>query len=114
MTTDHLRVVGSADPRGDELESFLLHSAHAFDEWLLCDCFPIGGDGTAHILTHHFVHIQHVQVNASKLLHVRMAEGFASAHIGFENVAQLLNSILVLKHLHILERKPNTMIIKNK
>ena len=65
--TYHLWCIWPADPVGDECQRFLLHCAHALDKGLLGDIFSIGSYGTAHILTHYFIDIQHVQVDTTQL-----------------------------------------------
>ena len=52
-TTHHLLISGAVDPARDQLQGLLLDRPHGPDEWLLCDALPVGGDGTADVLTHH-------------------------------------------------------------
>ena len=66
-STYNLRVTAAADPAGDELQSFLLDSSHALDEWLFSHILTTAGNRARDILTHHFVHVQHVQVDTTQL-----------------------------------------------
>ena len=67
ISTHHRRVIRVAHPSRYEPERLPLHSAHALDERLLSNALAIAADGTAHVLAHHFVDIQHVQVDATQL-----------------------------------------------
>ena len=67
QVTNHLAVVGAADPAGDQLERLLLHGAHALDERLLRHVLAVTRDRAAHVLTHHLVDVQHVEVDTAEL-----------------------------------------------
>lgn len=67
MGTDHLRVGGAADPARDEFEGLFLHRPHAADQGLFGHRLSVGCYCTANVLTHHFVHIQHVKVDSAQL-----------------------------------------------
>lgn len=56
----HMWIIRTSNPTRDKLQCFFLDCSHTFDEGLFGDVFTITADGTADILTHHFVHIQHI------------------------------------------------------
>ena len=80
---------------------------------VVCDC-------CRDVFTHHFVHVQHVQVNPeienwrnfiqsishtpAQLQYVGVAERLASAHVGLENAPQLFHRLVVFQHVHVSAR----------
>jgi len=67
VATHNLWVTAAADPAWDEFECFLLDGSHALDERLFRRTLTTGSDGTRHVFTHHFIHVQHVQVDTTQL-----------------------------------------------
>jgi len=65
--TYNLWVTAAADPASDELQCFLLDRSHALDERLFGHVLTGAGDGARDVLTHHFVHVQHVEVDTTEL-----------------------------------------------
>jgi len=65
--TYNLRVTAAADPARDELQRFLLDRSHALDERLFGHVLTGARDGAGDVLTHHFVHVQHVEVDTTEL-----------------------------------------------
>ena len=66
-STYNLWVTAAADPARDQLQRFLLDGSHALDERLFGHVLAVASDGTRDVLTHHFVHVQHVQVDTTQL-----------------------------------------------
>jgi len=65
--TYDLWVCTAADPAGDELQRLLLDGSHALDQRLFRDVLATARHRTRHVLTHHFVHVQHVEVDSTQL-----------------------------------------------
>ena len=58
-------------------------------------------DCTGDIFTHHFVHIEHVQINSTQLQHIGVTKGLTSSHVRLEDASKLLNSLGLLQDFHV-------------
>ena len=81
VVQDHFGVVGSRHPVRDEFQRLFLDQSHAFDQRLLRHVLAAQSDSTGYVLRHDFVHVQHVQVDAAQLRHVRVSQSFARSHV---------------------------------
>ena len=52
----------------------------------------------------YFVNIEHVQVDSAKLYDERVSQCLAGTHIGLQNTAELLHSLLVFQDVHVARR----------
>jgi len=65
--TYHLWIIAMTNPARNQFQCFLLNSPHALYQRLFCDIFTICCNRNGNILTNHFVHIQHVEINSTQL-----------------------------------------------
>lgn len=99
---DHIIVVRSHHPFGDQDERFLFNYVHRLDQRLIVNGDAVHRYCLDNVLRHDFINVQHVQVDATELQHKRMAERFACTHIGAQNAAQLLNGRHALQMVDVL------------
>ena len=82
-------VVGARHPVRNQLQSLLLDQAHALDQRLPRHVLAAQSDGAAYVLRHHLVHVQHVQVDATQLRYVRMAQSLARPHVRLRSITKI-------------------------
>ncbi len=62
------------------------------------ECCTIESHGTGDVLAEYFVDVEHVQVYSTQLDDKGMSHGRTRTHVRLQNVAKLLDGLVVLEH----------------